>query len=1100
MDISTDNSTGIKFGDLKKEERYKRLERDLRLEYFKRLERLKADINKDQCTSPTWPSLSSITTDNLDSSCAHGLQVSKVESEVIASSSNLHKVFPTQKSVERLPMATSSIKHFTIKDYDNDRAIMPPPSTNIISTSTRRLSTLNTKQNEQVESHDSCTKISSATSCSSYQEENFNSLQNFSHSRTFYRWKVLLNAQGQLIIKGILDCGKIARSKPVAHRLSSAIVRSIYKHTYILNGPISDEKEELPDYVRGKFYNGFPDDWENVYQLWTAYVSKGCKETFRWPTPITDSDDDLYSEITDFSCFKSNRIEYIGQDPKIVVNNSSSLGYHSRTQSNNNFNSEKTIVDKFNNENYNKLQVDNISVEDSGHSSEIRDSNICNTEHEVQHVTQEPCANHLSNTNLKNASFLSQIIKEEKLRIIMSNLGNENCSPEYLDKLIELSDLLRYILSYTPDNCGIDCKKKDLSLSRSQIQVCEKCNNSTVSLAESSHEDSLVKLKNKSECIKSDNVNKNFSKINDQAEHSPIIESLKQSNLHNEIESAHNSSDSDSCMGVPHIPINRLIQPKSPRFQRYKDKKNHNRERNDVRKNDQIEVKMIPVSNIKSLQFDDSSISITEDESERKKHEMQDNHFKQPYSKHVNLDTKLRNYEKGSDKLVSNLIEKQKPVIKSCEPVHYKLVTSQKISKPSTIPLDITILSENVAVKANDGLNFKHKNRNENVDKLQEKLQKDILKQPLLSYDSEDYLNEKEAQMQIKLPSTMSSSSDKIKDRKISSIEKNKENSEDMLAKQDNKKKLLTEKNTSLETKNSAMSSKTDQSEAFGSKSNPKSLISWVPYVDYDESNNKLSLQFAGKLLNERGHILHRKFVTNPIVRRHSLKLVETEENEYFMLVGDISDTKHVVPKELLKHCSTGCPAKIKEFCVDWKKFSSGERLVKKETEVTYNPGNMKENVLPLKINRGKKTSPLSEKRTLRSNTKKDTNSKGSMSSKPSKTIGNSSDLEEIHFPMKRRFIQQLTYSSSEDHSPDQKREKFRKSPNEIQLDQLASREIRKEIKKGQESSQKMIKKNLPQQSRMRSSKQTSPKYEWSYDKEDHETDILSDDQVSVMK
>lgn len=172
------------------------------------MEKIKADINKE-CTSPTWPSLSSINQDNLDSTGAIGpyLQVSRVESEVIASSSNLQKVFPVPKCSERLPMATSSVKNFPLKDYDKDRAIMPPPSSSkFIFNGAKRLSTQDSKENEQIKTHsDSFMKMSSDASCSSYQGESSNASPNLAHSRSFTRWRVLLNDQNQLIIKGTLE-------------------------------------------------------------------------------------------------------------------------------------------------------------------------------------------------------------------------------------------------------------------------------------------------------------------------------------------------------------------------------------------------------------------------------------------------------------------------------------------------------------------------------------------------------------------------------------------------------------------------------------------------------------------------------------------------------------------------------------------------------------------------------------------------------------------------------------------------------------------------------------------------------------------------------
>lgn len=51
-----------------------------------------------------------------------------------------------------------------------------------------------------------------------------------------------------------------------------------------------------------------------------------------------------------------------------------------------------------------------------------------------------------------------------------------------------------------------------------------------------------------------------------------------------------------------------------------------------------------------------------------------------------------------------------------------------------------------------DHLNSKNENQKENMDAKPEKLQRDILKQhPFLSYDSEDYFNENERNLQMQV-------------------------------------------------------------------------------------------------------------------------------------------------------------------------------------------------------------------------------------------------------------------------------------------------------------------------------------------------------------
>lgn len=183
------------------------------------MERMKTSDEKGYyCTSPTWPSLSSIHPDGTDMSCANGLpslQVSRVESEVLSSSKNLRKVLAKNGHIEqRLPMATSSVKKFPINESENDRAIMPPPPT-ALSHNVKKISNIDPKliaQSQQGSGkelegkvHDSLMKQPSGAP--DYQDSNIS--QTDSHNiikpRAFSRWRVLLNDQGQLIIKGTLE-------------------------------------------------------------------------------------------------------------------------------------------------------------------------------------------------------------------------------------------------------------------------------------------------------------------------------------------------------------------------------------------------------------------------------------------------------------------------------------------------------------------------------------------------------------------------------------------------------------------------------------------------------------------------------------------------------------------------------------------------------------------------------------------------------------------------------------------------------------------------------------------------------------------------------
>ncbi|KAI4500897.1 hypothetical protein M0802_004108 [Mischocyttarus mexicanus] len=99
----------------------------------------------------------------------------------------------------------------------------------------------------------------------------------------FFNWRVMLSKKGDLIIMGTSDCGNVERSKPINKRLTATIVESIFNHTYHLNGNLVDYSDELPDYIRFKFFNGFPEDWKNVTYFWKLFVTLGSNSNFYWP-------------------------------------------------------------------------------------------------------------------------------------------------------------------------------------------------------------------------------------------------------------------------------------------------------------------------------------------------------------------------------------------------------------------------------------------------------------------------------------------------------------------------------------------------------------------------------------------------------------------------------------------------------------------------------------------------------------------------------------------------------------------------------------------------------------------------------------------------
>lgn len=210
----------------------------------------------------------------------------------------------------------------------------------------------------------------------------------------------------------------------------------------------------MPDYVRGKFYNGFPDDWENVYQIWRTYIIQGCPVTFRWPTPITDSDDDLNSEITDLTyiCVKNikaipktksyksaEHIQYecsSNKSPEKKEEHRNCSTYNSQSYEKNAL-STKSFVPESENNTASITQINNVSLACDGDTKQNFKSNV--------------------KTSSPRKAKLKDFVQEDKLNIIINNLVDKNCSQMYIDKIVEMFDCFNYVTSYeTPSECSYD--------------------------------------------------------------------------------------------------------------------------------------------------------------------------------------------------------------------------------------------------------------------------------------------------------------------------------------------------------------------------------------------------------------------------------------------------------------------------------------------------------------------------------------------------------------------------------------------------------------------------------------------------------------------
>ena len=252
------------------DERYNKLARTLKMALLRNVERK----NMDNGNTSTWPSISSIHCDHLDSSnAAMSIRSSRIGSEVVSSSQNLWNILHKKQFHGPSAATSSEIKFPVNHNAVHDSAMMPPPRTPGISVGNFKrfrddnqrtpLMTMPVNSGRKDPGFSMSTSASTIScipthdqsvnaNCNADFQENGNYTRNsYKDSssndirrleRTFSRWRVMLNNKGQLIIKGTLECGKIARSKPVIIRLTPTRVQSVFKYTYHLQGNLVDER------------------------------------------------------------------------------------------------------------------------------------------------------------------------------------------------------------------------------------------------------------------------------------------------------------------------------------------------------------------------------------------------------------------------------------------------------------------------------------------------------------------------------------------------------------------------------------------------------------------------------------------------------------------------------------------------------------------------------------------------------------------------------------------------------------------------------------------------------------------------------------------
>ncbi|XP_024945497.1 uncharacterized protein LOC107272444 isoform X2 [Cephus cinctus] len=915
--------TEMTFRDLQVDERFKKLERVLKLSLLNKIDGKKMD-RRSGFPMPAW-SISSINSMDL-SSTAQSLNTSCMCSEVVTSSKNLKKTLPNSKRsgnpLER--MATSSLKDSPVTaKNDLDTLAMPPPS--IYGKSKIRqqatpdadhISSITTPSTSEFQAPQTTAELD-ITVPKAYHHNSGYTQGNTKESRrklptVFYKWKVILNDQGQLLIKGTLENNRLAHSKPVIRRLTSTSVVSILKHTYRLNGNIVDDRHDLPDYVRGKFYNGFPEDWENVHQIWRSFVAKGCKPNFRWPTPITDSDDDLISEVTDMIFMSERNTRHPNREQEQSHTSVRRNSFNTSTSYKSNASVLKERADS------RISATPTIPLADTSY--------VENSLNKGDEYTKS------SNSSIVGTTTSSKL--EDKLAAVISNLTGRNCSQEYIEKVTVMFDCLNYVVNYNKAHDENQLENFTRNISTTSAKNESQCENNRISMMASSI--SNYKEQNlpnsKMDCLghsEYSNTAVSHSMNGPEGRKEGPEHRSKDAGQCNSKRDIDSESESETYSGVPRISADKIFRARnlqegpSKHYVRKPIKDCHTTGHKRIDKVLTVDLERtnnIPATNPsisksysqsrdnRKLSPYDSSVSILENPSDYETHNraMCQPH-KQMTSKHrsVSLNAYLSDIENDCGILNGQVYRgsksTHKPNKKSSPIVALSDVGSRERTPVPTLCQQQKIISF-------------PKDQNQVVHEVPDKVSVVTAPRQPVEKTLRDMENKKNHNSNVKENETSPSTSQK-QHNIVPSGSKPLKAQKTLSPPVASEQPISPRKATNNLRENTELTKKD-----YGSKANPKILVAWTPLVVYNsESESKCGLVFEGSLLNEAGHVVNRKFNTDQILRRVSSKIVETVRHEFFQLSGDLNDTKHIVPKELLKHCRSGCPTHINQFCDNWK-------------------------------------------------------------------------------------------------------------------------------------------------------------------------------------
>lgn len=336
---------------------------------------------------------------------------------------------------------------------------------------------------------------------------------------------------------------------------------------------------------------------------------------FRWPTPIADSDDDLKSEMTDltYTCVRNKK--------SIPATGSCNLNECTKTENLNNLFKKK---EKYQNSTYDPQNYEK-------NTSFIK-SFISNSEKDIIPVIQRNNVKSLCNENnrqnvetvdvnppssSRKINKLKDILQEDKLNIIINNLADRNCSPKYIDKIIEMFDCLDYVVSY---KTGSECNNDSV------VSASYECDSETVPLQQNlmcnDNRANINKLESEQTELKNyGHSDLGYGSIRNDTQLSKPI------NVKSKHDKDSDKSESETYAGVPKISIERVLKAREMARKMYKRRVRKKTVHPDALKHtpnlsyNAEEVESIPVSSVantkKNSISDESCISITEEEVEK---------------------------------------------------------------------------------------------------------------------------------------------------------------------------------------------------------------------------------------------------------------------------------------------------------------------------------------------------------------------------------------------------------------------------------------------------------------------------------------------------